>query len=218
MKSKIYKITNDVNDKIYVGKTNSSIEERFKQHLRDACKKTEEKRPLYNAINKYGKEHFFIELIEECDFEKASERERYWIEYYKGYENGYNATLGGDGTVLYDYKLIEKQLLQGLSPKVISEINGCCKDVVYKVAKMANINLRSSNFLQEKMIETRVKVNQYTLNGEFIQTFNSYADAARWLIKNKKTSSAEGGIRTHIGEVCNGTRKTAYKYIWRKTE
>lgn len=216
MKSKIYKIVNDINGKIYVGKTNSSIEKRFKQHLRDACKKSEEKRPLYNAINKYGKEHFFIELIEECAFEKASEREQYWIGYYKGYEEGYNATLGGDGIVLYDYKLIEKQLRQGLSSQAISELNGCCKDVIYKVAKMANIDLLSKERRREIAKEKGVKVNQYTLNGEFIQTFYSYADAARWLIENGKTSSSGGCVRSHIGEVCNGTRKTAYKYIWRK--
>lgn len=62
-------------------------------------------------MNKYGPEHFHIELIEETD--NPEERERYWIQYYGSYHNGYNATLGGDGKswlelpeeqIIYDYK------------------------------------------------------------------------------------------------------------------
>ena len=67
MKSRIYKIVNDVNSKVYVGKTTFTLEKRFKEHLSDATKRVEEQRPLYNAINKYGAEHFSIVLIEECD-------------------------------------------------------------------------------------------------------------------------------------------------------
>ena len=50
----IYKITNDINDKIYIGKTNFSIEKRFQEHCKDAFRKRNEKRPLYNAMKKYG--------------------------------------------------------------------------------------------------------------------------------------------------------------------
>lgn len=77
MKGKIYKIYNDVNDKLYIGKTVSSIEKRFQEHCYDSKKERCEKRPLYNAMNKYGIEHFFIELIEECDLKELSEKEIY---------------------------------------------------------------------------------------------------------------------------------------------
>ena len=43
----IYEIINDINDKKYIGKTEFSIEKRFKEHCRDAFKEGEEKRPLY---------------------------------------------------------------------------------------------------------------------------------------------------------------------------
>jgi group I intron endonuclease len=75
MISRIYKIVNDVNDKIYVGKTTKSLDIRFKEHISDSTRKTEEKRPLYNAIRKYGAEHFNILLIEECDVSIENERE-----------------------------------------------------------------------------------------------------------------------------------------------
>lgn len=77
MKGKIYKIYNDVNDKLYIGKTVSSIEKRFQEHCDDSKKERCEKRSLYNAMNKYGIEHFFIELIEECDLKELSEKEIY---------------------------------------------------------------------------------------------------------------------------------------------
>ena len=74
----IYQITNKINNKIYIGKTEFSIEKRFKEHCRDAFRERNEKRPLYAAIRKYGVENFEISLIEET--EHPEERETYWIE------------------------------------------------------------------------------------------------------------------------------------------
>lgn len=71
----IYQIENDINGKIYIGKTEFSIEKRFKEHCADAFKEKSEKRPLYAAMRKYGIEHFHISLIEETD--NSSEREIY---------------------------------------------------------------------------------------------------------------------------------------------
>ena len=71
----IYKIVNDINEKIYVGKTTSSIEERFKEHCKDCLRTRKEKRPLYDAMQKYGKEHFQIILLEECSVDILNDRE-----------------------------------------------------------------------------------------------------------------------------------------------
>ena len=54
----IYKIINDINQKIYIGKTKFSIEKRFKEHCSDAYRRSFEKRPLYAAMRKYGIEHY----------------------------------------------------------------------------------------------------------------------------------------------------------------
>lgn len=75
-------------------------EKRWQIHLRDYKRKFKEKRPFYNAMKKYGPEHFHFEVIEETD--NPEEREQYWIQKlrtYVGFDdcNGYNATLGGDG-------------------------------------------------------------------------------------------------------------------------
>ena len=58
-KAYIYKITNNINNKIYIGKTNLTIEKRFKEHCRDAFRERNEKRPLYAAMRKYGIQKFF---------------------------------------------------------------------------------------------------------------------------------------------------------------
>ena len=48
-----------------------------------------------------------------------------------------------------------------------------------------------------------------------VKRFNSYADAARWLIDQGFAKGSPNGIRSHIGEVCKGQRKTAYKFLWK---
>lgn len=69
----IYKITNSINGKIYIGKTYKTIEQRFKEHFKDS--KRYKNRPLYRAINKYGIESFKIEVIEKTN--TPEEREKY---------------------------------------------------------------------------------------------------------------------------------------------
>lgn len=56
--SYIYVIKNDINKKLYVGKTTNSIEERFSRHCYDSTREKEQYRPLYAAMNKYGVKHF----------------------------------------------------------------------------------------------------------------------------------------------------------------
>lgn len=88
----IYKITKKENGKAYIGQSNN-IERRFSQH----CYKGEKARiPLDIAIQKYGKEAFNFEVLEECPLEKLNQREAYWIKYYNTIETGYNCSEGGD--------------------------------------------------------------------------------------------------------------------------
>jgi group I intron endonuclease len=61
----VYIIKNKVNDKVYIGKTNLSVEKRFKQHIRECKKSRCEKRPLYAAMLKHGTDNFYIECLEE---------------------------------------------------------------------------------------------------------------------------------------------------------
>ena len=99
----IYKITNDINNKVYIGLTDlDNPIDRWTKHISEYnAARTYTKRPLYDAMYKYGIEHFHFEIIEKTD--NLQEREQYWIKYYRSYIGfddckGYNATLGGEGS------------------------------------------------------------------------------------------------------------------------
>lgn len=91
---KIYKITNKINGKIYVGYTSKSLESRFKKHI---SSRNEGNIKFRRAIKKYGQNNFMIELLQECDTkESALLAEIYHISALNSYYSGYNSTLGGE--------------------------------------------------------------------------------------------------------------------------
>lgn len=90
--SGIYKITNKINGKIYIGQS-QNIFQRWADHRYESKSNT---KPLYKAMRKCGIENFTFEIIEECDCSQLNEREIYWTKYFQSYSNGYNLTPGGD--------------------------------------------------------------------------------------------------------------------------
>lgn len=210
----IYKITNKVNNKAYIGKTTKTVQERWKEHLRDSKRRRYANRPLYKAIRKYGADGFTIETLEEVGLENLSEREMYWIEYFHTYSDGYNATVGGDGIILYDYDVIAQLLKEGRRYQEISDTVGCCYDTVRFVAKKFNIDY----IAEPPNAKQCVPVEQYDLEGHYIQSFNSCGEAARWLFENKYTRSECNGVYTHITDVLRGKHKIAYGFVWKKKD
>lgn len=111
----IYKITNKVNGKIYIGKTIKKLDTRFGEHICTAKRWNREqiegkKHPynsrLYPAMNKYGYDKFEISLVEalpETDISSLDNREKYWISYYNSTDSqiGYNISPGGMGGPLF---------------------------------------------------------------------------------------------------------------------
>ena len=209
----IYQIVNDINDKIYVGKTYFSIERRFREHCYDCYRYTSESRPLYHAMRKYGVEHFWIELLEETN--NPEEREKFWIKEKKSYEMGYNATLGGDGKCYVDHEAVAKDCINFpfITNKDLAKKYQCCPDTIGLIRK--EYSLENSNNSNKKMREeTKKEVYCFDKEGQFIQKFEAIADAARWLAENNITVLSSG-VRSHISEAMRGIRKSAYGYIWK---
>lgn len=90
----IYIIENLLNNKKYIGKTIRNPQIRWKEHIKDNRHKN---LPLQKAFDKYGINNFSFKILEECKNEKLNEREIFYIQKYDSYNNGYNATIGGDG-------------------------------------------------------------------------------------------------------------------------
>lgn len=95
----IYKITNVVNNKVYIGQS-VDIDRRWIQHQHCAFWAGKANKlyycDLYKAMREFGLSNFKHEVIEECAIECLDEREEYWIQYYNSFENGYNMTHGGE--------------------------------------------------------------------------------------------------------------------------
>ena len=210
--SYIYVITNDINKKQYIGKTNLTIEKRFKEHIYDSKKERCEKRPLYNAMNKYGIEHFSIEQLEECNESIVNEREQYWIQKLNTYgKTGYNATLGGDSKHYYNYQEIVNKYLELQNQKETAKYFDCDVETVRKACLQYKISIKTSQQQSRELNGKNVKMLPENIDFECLN------DAGYYLIEKgfAKTSKENvRGVVKHIRDVCNGKRKIAYKHQW----
>lgn len=98
--SYIYVIINTLTDKVYIGKT-SCFTNRKKEHLRKLRYGKHVNKHLQYSYNKYSKDVFVFDILEECDESVVDDREKYWISFYDSTNDfkGYNLTHGGEGGV-----------------------------------------------------------------------------------------------------------------------
>ena len=109
----IYKITNKINNNSYIG-LSTHIEDRWKYHRDPYNWNRESNKLLYKAIIKYGIDNFEFEVLEECTSAELSEKEKFYINKYDTYKNGYNMTAGGEdnqGESHPSHKLTESDVL-----------------------------------------------------------------------------------------------------------
>ena len=132
----IYKITNDINDKIYIGQTINSIEYRFRCHINEPLKNNK----FHQALNTIGPEHFKIELVEECPDELLNEKEKYWIKFYDSVNRGYNTTWGGSCGIHYDREEILNLWNQGLNIQKISDKIGIDRGLLAEILQNNGIS------------------------------------------------------------------------------
>lgn len=202
----IYKITNKINNKIYIGETNRTIDIRWRQHKQRA-KNINNKEYLYNAMRKYGIENFAIEEIEECPDEARFERETFYIlKLNSMMPTGYNMTLSKEGASLKIKDDLEELWEKGY--------------LIVEIAEKLNLNIKTIReylytigITKEQTIErrnahagmhSRKPVRQYSIEGEFICDYESLSAAAKALNLNCAS----------IGKACQGTMLTYKNFIW----
>ena len=174
----IYKITNTLNNKVYIGQTIKTVQKRFTQHKNNSNKEYFSQIVLYKAFNKYGIENFICEEIEEVPNDKLDEREKYWIEYYDSYFNGYNSTLGGRATQLYNWDtddIIEKYMILKSARAVAKEI-GCDHSTIDRILNENGVKRFTPSQQQSKPLYFKKK--------DEIHHFETTREAAEWLIEN----------------------------------
>jgi group I intron endonuclease len=110
----IYKATNKITNKIYIGQTINSLEKRIKSHIKES--KLENNRPFLLSLAKYGIDNFFFEVIDEANsLDELNEKEIYWISEFNSISpNGYNITFGGQGKKLKPSDEFKKLVSEGL--------------------------------------------------------------------------------------------------------
>lgn len=233
MKGYIYKLTCTITGKVYIGKT-IDINRRMVQHSKVTPKYSHH---LANAIKKYGINNFKEEIIFEVEAEDRaalntalSNAEQLYIEQYDSYRNGYNSTIGGEGTSGFHWLESSKKKLSKSLKKFFESAKGkaqiehtifCNKN--REVSKETREKIGRGNkgkiMPEEAKIKIRnyqlvnayskyISVLQYDLDNNLLNRFNSITNAAKSI--NKDTS--------HIVSCCKGRRKTAYGFIWKYEE
>ena len=224
----IYKITCNETGKCYIGQS-IDIENRWMQHI-CATKYETDNNKFYNAMRKYGYENFTYEIIEECSNsqEELDNRERYWIEQYNSYYDGYNSTKGGQNKAwIYNPETIRKMWDEGFTTGEISKILGCGHSTVnnrlrgYKDFNTFTSHQRSCGSSaifrqllkptekQKEIFGECIPVHQYDLLGNYIASYPTIEAAAK---------AVNGTYPQNIGKCFKGEHphRTAYGYQWSK--
>lgn len=154
----IYKITNLVNNKVYIGQS-IHILDRLAQHWRTAFNNNHHcyNYPLYRAIRKYGIENFKYDILEETSVEQLTIREQYWIDYYNSLNPNYGYNLipaidphKGENCnfALLDQKSVEKIILLIQNTNMLFneigelfDVSGSCIEDINKGRRWAQSNL-----------------------------------------------------------------------------
>ena len=215
----IYKATNKINGKSYVGQT-CDFHSRVWQHQR--CYEKEDC-DFHRAIKEFGFDNFSWEIIETCESEdRACELEKYYIEKFNTYRDGYNMTKGGKGAPYHNARAVvlltlDGQYIKRYDSAMDAEIDGFHNADVLLNCKGKRRQTKGYMFMFEDEYESngakayiKPKPNgmrsiiQCDMEGNFIQKFKSLQEAAR----------ITGTNRTTISGVLSNTYKSANGYIF----
>lgn len=219
----IYKVTNKINNKVYIGKT-KDFERRKKEHL---AHKTNH---LFSrALHKYGEDSFLWEIIE-ADIntvEEASDREKFWIKKYRSYfrwdgANGYNMTPGGDGGSCWNVRKVASYSLSGHFLMAFDTVSDCAEYYnifeTTSISVVCNDNHRSCKGMMFRYFDDtpEVKIEPYKFDnhrkvpicklnkdGHLIKRYDGIVDAEK-----------DGHRHSGIVACILGRYKTSDGYVW----
>ena len=198
----IYKITNRINGKIYIGQTIRSLEKRWEAHqYQDGCTH------LHRAIQKYGATNFTVEQIDvACDRGELDQKEQFWIRHYDSMApKGYNLQTGGKHC----------EFSNETRQKIRLKLTGVKRSEETRKKIGAASRMRTPGKLGKPATETqKARARLSNPNRKTIicietgQVYLSITQAAKMT----------GAGRQHIAEVTQGKRQRAGGYTWKVVE
>lgn len=184
MKNEIYKITNKINNKIYIGLTIQGTRTRYLHHLYEA--RSGSPFPIHRAIRKYGEENFEIETIISIEGnEELKNLEKFYIQEYKANNRqfGYNMTEGGDGTFGRLHSEETKDLIRqkaiGRKPSEDTRRRQSEAHDRNKNEDWYKENKRKAALISALLRKKKIEV--YDLENNYINTYDSISETAKEL-------------------------------------
>lgn len=183
-KSVIYKFTNLINGKIYIGQTIKRFRDRLADHV---WKMKNNPCYFHKALLKYGLSNFDIEIIEKCkDAIQLNGLEMYWISYYDttNRDKGYNLTKGGSGKVLFK------------DGKVYTHVDS--QSTKLKKSESAKQKWKDSDY-RKRYKQSRkdyIKIVKMSLNKEILDIYPTFADAEKSIL-GKRTNGLWAKMNRH---------------------
>ena len=234
----IYKITNLINGKVYIGQTRREFEQRMKEHQNAAARG--ERSYIGNAIAKYGWNNFSAEIIAETSDEAVlDELEKYYIQKYKSNIAGYNLALGGDANPMDSPKVKAYHTKVMRSPEVRAKISQTVSRKIRESGRVeeyvANMQAGFKNYLQSdkfkrdcanrklspehfKALNDAKNKAVYCVNesGEIVAEFNRVKDAAQWWYDQGYALKTVGDLMNRIKQSYDEDRYIrGLKWIYR---
>lgn len=207
--NEVYKITNKVTNKIYIGITNQGSGARYRHHWQES--RIGEPSPIHRSMAKYGEDNFTLEIIDFADtYDELKEKEKYWIKQYNSTDKsiGYNLTEGGDGTFgrKHSEDTKEKIRQKALGRKVSEETK----------KKMSETRLgKCSDKQREHLLKLTVgqskKIYQYDTDFNLIGEYNSIKEASKITGIDRNTIGRQLKKEVNPGD-------WRVKFIWKSEE
>lgn len=179
MKGFIYIIRNTINNKVYIGQTRTSVNQRWSEHLRHARYGDQ---IINRAMRKYGVDKFYIETLEICEVSELDEREIHYIDLYDSTDKskGYNVSIGGNTprfkrAVLSISELVNLYVNEQFTLENIAKKYNVSRYIISTELKNAGVTLRDRHDSAEKVS----KVNKELIL-EALKNTDSLRQAAKY--------------------------------------
>jgi hypothetical protein len=196
--------------KIYIGYTTTTIAKSVKNHLKAAMYTDHPQRIMYFDFEKYGLDNFYFLPLGTVETNMGPSAEKFLIEFNNTYNDGYNVTRGGEGSVLIDRESVIGLYKTGKEVKEIAAEMKCDAGTVSLILEAHGIDARSNCTAKRSR---RIRMCHIDTHNSIME-FASMSDAARWVLEHKLSNSTIKGIVDKLGRVAIGKTVSAYGFFW----